>query len=378
MKRQSTVIALLMLAALLTCVQAMAEDTLILPASLKIIEAEAFLGSPAKQVILPEGLEEIHSRAFTEAAVEAIHLPQSLRSIADDAFDRKPAEVSAVPGSYAYDWAVGMGWLQAAPIPVTYRALVIGNVYDNTSALSTLWGCDGDRITMTHMLQSMSATPYTVTTMRNLTSDQIISAIDTAFSGANSNDVSLLYYSGHGFTGTGALVGTDRQGVSFAALRNVLDRVPGRKIIILDSCYSGQAISRATEAEEITAADLDAVNRKVISAFAADSTAVARSGELASNSYYVLTAASKDQLSWGNQYYGFFTYCLEYSSGWNAKNDSREDFLAGDKDADGCISLEEAYTSTEFYLDALGFRSDQVQQRTQIYPTGSSFKLWGR
>lgn len=266
----------------------------------------------------------------------------------------------------------------------TYRALIIGNVYDNNSNISTLTCCDGDRTIMTNLLnQSVTGTRYQVTTRRNLTASQILSAIPTAFSGADSNSVSLFFYSGHGFSTSGYLVGTDGSGVSFAQLKSALDAIPGKKIVILDSCFSGQAIGKsagdALEAEDITVADLDAFNQSVINAFASGSSeSTEKSGELAASNYYVMTAASKSQTSIGYSSYSLFTLYLAMGSGWNGRSSTRLSTLYADTNGDNKITLNEAYTKTEEYVAEIRASNSNVTQRTQVYPTNSSFVIWGR
>ena len=61
--------------------------TLELPASLRIIDEEAFSGDRyLERVIVPEGVKEIRSGAFAFTNVWEIYLPASLNFIADDAF----------------------------------------------------------------------------------------------------------------------------------------------------------------------------------------------------------------------------------------------------------------------------------------------------
>ncbi|MGN1021545.1 MAG: BACON domain-containing protein [Aristaeellaceae bacterium] len=92
---------------------ALAEAVLAMPASLRVIEAEAFCGSAAiDSVVLPEGIQEIRSRAFADSSLSEINLPASLTFIADDAFDGlETLKISATPDTYAYQWAVGHGYL---------------------------------------------------------------------------------------------------------------------------------------------------------------------------------------------------------------------------------------------------------------------------
>lgn len=90
--------------------------TLDIPDNVLIIEQMAFYGdSSLDVVVLPEGVKEIREKAFAESSVRKINLPASLTSIADNAFDTdKNIKISAVKGTYAYDWAVGKGFNVAA------------------------------------------------------------------------------------------------------------------------------------------------------------------------------------------------------------------------------------------------------------------------
>lgn len=60
-----------------------------IPAGVKIIESDAFLGNRSlRAVILPEGIERIESRAFAGCSgIKAVWLPDSLTYIAPDAFE---------------------------------------------------------------------------------------------------------------------------------------------------------------------------------------------------------------------------------------------------------------------------------------------------
>ena len=124
-----------------------------------------------------------------------------------------------------------------------YRALLVCNNYPGTSL--ALPGTENDVAGMKAMLSRMSATPYRITTKSNLSAEGIASAITSAFSSATANDVSLFYFAGHGANAVGtsyhgALVGTGTTYLSVARLKTVLDQIPGKKIIIIDSCHSGQ------------------------------------------------------------------------------------------------------------------------------------------
>ena len=86
-RRLSVTLACMFVLTALVLSGAMAQE-IALPASLQIIEAEAFLGDDSiEKLTLPEGVLRIENRAFANSSVSAVKLPQSLIYIADDAFE---------------------------------------------------------------------------------------------------------------------------------------------------------------------------------------------------------------------------------------------------------------------------------------------------
>lgn len=254
----------------------------------------------------------------------------------------------------------------------TYRALLIGNYYDGD-----LPGCDRDANTMENMLKSMTATPYNaITKIIDADADVILSSIPRAFRGAKNNDVSLFYYSGHGAGKTGDLIGADWYGVSFKKLRTELDKIPGDKIVILDSCYSGNAINKG-EAEEET--EMEAYVDAAVEAFS--NSVTPKAGELSKGRYYVITACRKNQTSLsvgdsqGNSF-GLFTRYFEEACGWDEVGDCSLDMIA-DFNQDGMIALNEAYRKTSALVSAWADGDSKIQV-TRVNPEYSSFVLFGR
>lgn len=83
-----------------------------LPASLRTIEDEAFLGTAPETVLLPEAVTRIGSRAFADmSALREVGIPASAQFIAADAFGGTPAaRLYGVAGSYAEKWAETLGY----------------------------------------------------------------------------------------------------------------------------------------------------------------------------------------------------------------------------------------------------------------------------
>ena len=299
----------------------------------------------------------------------------------------------------------------------TYRALLIGNTYTGES--NELPGCDNDVDGMRTMLSSMTATPYSVTVKKNIRAEEILSSISSTFAGANYNDVSLFYYSGHGANSVdadgnptsyhAALVGTFQTYVSIARLKTELDKIPGKKVIIIDACHSGQFIGRDGTVTQVSSA---AFNSQVVNLFAnedqlsddisrtavvlaadgmellseeapafidrADDTNFAKSG------YYVITACRSEEKSVStgydsngdgkiDRYFGLFTYGLCYGNGWNLARNSAISSLNADLNKDNKVTLYEAYVYAKVMAN-----SHNPNQTAQIWPENSAFVLWGK
>lgn len=299
----------------------------------------------------------------------------------------------------------------------TYRALLIGNTYTGES--NELPGCDNDVDGMRTMLGRMTATPYSVTVKKNIRAEEILSSISSTFGNASYNDVSLFYYSGHGANSLGAdgnptsyhaaLVGTFQTYVSIARLKTELDKIPGKKVIIIDACHSGQFIARDGMVTQVSSS---AFNSQVVNLFANDDqlsgdvsrTAVVlaadgsellseeapafidRAGDtnFAKSGYYVITACRSEEKSVStgydsngdgkiDRYFGLFTYGLCYGNGWNLARNSAISSLNADLNKDSKVTLYEAYV----YAKVMA-QSHNPNQTAQIWPENSAFVLWGK
>ena len=314
------------------------------------------------------------------------------------------------------DWSDELAYTHQEAVG-TYRALLIGNTYTGES--NELPGCDNDVDGMRTMLGRMTATPYSVTVKKNIRAEEILSSISSTFGNASYNDVSLFYYSGHGANSVGAdgnptsyhaaLVGTFQTYVSIARLKTELDKIPGKKVIIIDACHSGQFIARDGAVTQVSSS---AFNSQVVNLFANDDqlsgdvnrTAVvlaADSSELlseeapafieradstnfAKSGYYVITACRSEEKSVStgydsngdgkiDRYFGLFTYGLCYGNGWNLARNSAISSLNADLNKDSKVTLYEAYV----YAKVMA-QSHNPNQTAQIWPENSAFVLWGK
>lgn len=314
------------------------------------------------------------------------------------------------------DWSDELAYTHQEAVG-TYRALLIGNTYTGES--NELPGCENDVDGMRTMLGRMTATPYSVTVKKNIRAEEILSSISSTFGNASYNDVSLFYYSGHGANSLGAdgnptsyhaaLVGTFQTYVSIARLKTELDKIPGKKVIIIDACHSGQFIARDGAVTQVSSS---AFNSQVVNLFANENqlsgdvsrTAVVlaadgsellseeapafidRAGDtnFAKSGYYVITACRSEEKSVStgydsngdgkiDRYFGLFTYGLCYGNGWNLARNSAISSLNADLNKDSKVTLYEAYV----YAKVMA-QSHNPNQTAQIWPENSAFVLWGK
>lgn len=314
------------------------------------------------------------------------------------------------------DWSDELAYTHQETVG-TYRALLIGNTYTGES--NELPGCENDVDGMRTMLGRMTATPYSVTVKKNIRAEEILSSISSTFGNASYNDVSLFYYSGHGANSVGAdgnptsyhaaLVGTFQTYVSIARLKTELDKIPGKKVIIIDACHSGQFIARDGAVTQVSSS---AFNSQVVNLFANDDqlsgdvsrTAVVlaadgsellseeapafidRAGDtnFAKSGYYVITACRSEEKSVStgydsngdgkiDRYFGLFTYGLCYGNGWNLARNAAISSLNADLNKDSKVTLYEAYV----YAKVMA-QSHNPNQTAQIWPENSAFVLWGK
>ncbi len=254
---------------------------------------------------------------------------------------------------------------------IKYRALLIGNNYEGTE--SELDGCINDSTAMEGMLEGLSNS-YTVTRKNEVTAGGILDSIPVAFKGATENDVSLFYYSGHGVydfydeegteptDATGALCGIDcddyyydSEGydgyVSMEELAAQLSKVPGKIIVILDSCHSGASVGKGVGRKgAITdAAKMKAFNRSAIQAFSGYKLHPSNTkfGELGNENKFIVIAAATYTMSSYDTYEPMglhsFTYHLLTGVGCSYPYGSYTGYMPADTNSNSEITLYEAY-----------------------------------
>ncbi|MBR0205526.1 MAG: leucine-rich repeat protein [Clostridia bacterium] len=247
--------------------------------------------------------------------------------------------------------------VKSAPDTVegSYRALLIG---ENEYSSDPLDGCVNDMSAMAGMLRGLK-NKFSVRTLPNSSRSKIMTAIDSTFSDATSESVSVFYYAGHG-SSSGAICPISGGNITFAELASKLNAIPGRVIVILDSCFSGAAINKSGNGQD-TDQMIQAYNQAAIDAFSGYRLpANEKSGELAKNKFVVITAASKTETS-SDWYFdnsgipqGEFTAALIQGMGCTYPSGAYTRHMPADADGDNCITLREIYEyarDTALYWD---------------------------
>ena len=203
------------------------------------------------------------------------------------------------------------------------------------------------------------------------TKSNILQSISSTFSGADSNDISYFYFSGHGsrlentsYIGPADITSFVDSAISVDELESALSAIPGIKVVFLDSCYSGGFIGKAIDETTVSKEKLESFNDEIINIFSGAES----KGLLTTNQYKVLTSCHYYQLCWEIQPgegdpFGVFTMALCTGCGYYGN-------YPADINLDTRVSLQEAY----LYVRDWVF-SYKISQDVQIYPNYSTFTI---
>ena len=197
----------------------------------------------------------------------------------------------------------------------------------------------------------------------------ILQGISSTFAGADSDDVSYFYFSGHGsiIRNTSYICPADATSsfesfISVDELETALSAIPGTKVVFLDSCHSGGFIGRGEGETLILEEELKSFNDEIINVFSQ----AQLKGLLTTNQYKVLTSCHYYEPCYEIQPtdgdpFGVFTKALcegcSYSGNYPA-----------DTNLDTKVSLQEAYLYIRNWVFYYG-----VVQDVQVYPNNSTF-----
>ncbi len=273
--------------------------------------------------------------------------------------------------------ALGAPALASSDGTTSYRALLIGN--SSYASLTDLTSCAYDLSQMKSALQSGSVVYSKVSSRSNLTQTGIASAVSDVLNwGQDEDDVTVIYYTGHG--ASSGLAGTDYStstgsGIySFTNLQSVLSNVPGKVIVLMDSCESGGLLDKS-------ASDAGSFTDNAIAAFSGSSSGLSAKAITSGDKFHVIASSSKTQSSFAiDDKYGLSTWALCEAMGWSHNGSSSGNkltHLEGDANGDSTVTLSEAYSYASAAVSDL-LAKYGYEQDMQIYPTGSAQKLISR
>jgi hypothetical protein len=273
------------------------------------------------------------------------------------------------------------------PPSSVYRAFLVGvgdyqyfpDAHGNTDLPSPPFDVDRMHDTLNHSASGFSS----ISELMDLqaTKAAILNGITNAFSGADSDDVSYFYFTGHGINsdGVSCLCPTNvsyysplSSYISTNELEAALSAIPGIKVVFLDCCHSGGFIGKQIKEEEIISTAQE-FNDGVINVFL--------SKDLTGSQYKVLTSCHSSQVcvelipSEGDPF-GLFSGVLCEGCGYDTYIHS----YPADGNGNGEITLHEAYTYTYETVNAIAAELNyiygwNIDQDTQVYPLSSDFVI---
>ncbi len=255
---------------------------------------------------------------------------------------------------------------------VTYRALLVGN--SSYANLPNLPSCAYDAANMRDALRSGSIGYGTILVRENQSAVGIQAAVNGMLSwGADDDDVTVFYYSGHG--ASSGLAGVNYNGgsdiYSFSLLQSTLSNVRGTVIILLDACESGGLINKRAAASGSFA-------ENAVAAFSEAGSGLAAKAITSGAKFHVIASSSQTEDSYASSgsgaSYGLATNYLCEAMGWQhsgaAAGGNRLSKLEGDANGDGTVTVGEAYAHAAAEV-ARSLKGTKYQQNMQIYPEGS-------
>ena len=309
----------------------------------------------------------------------SIYLPDSASEYDDDYDDLQFAidtqwdeflkSSGVVPPSSVYrGFLVGVGDYQYFP-----------DAYGNTDLPAPPFDVDRMHDTLNHSGSGFSLINELIDLQA--TKSAILNGIATAFSGADSDDVSYFYFSGHGmnYSGVSYLCPTNvsyysplSSFISTNELEAALSAIPGTKVVILDCCHSGGFIGKQMQEEKIIS-NAREFNDNVINSFL--------SRDLTGSQYKVLTSCLSTQvcvelIPGEGDPFGLFSGVLCEGCGYNYYT---HPYFA-DGNGNGEITLHEAYTYTDEQVTIIATALNDlygwnIDQDTQVYPLYSDFVI---
>lgn len=146
-----------------------------------------------------------------------------------------------------------------------------------------------------------------------------------AFSGSTDKSVNYIYISAHGQNPSGNnyedfyFTLNSRESMSFRKLVSILDKVKGRKVILIDVCYAGQVVNMFQNRPDLLGDNY--------------------------RNYQIIASAQKDTVSWMSDM-SMSTYSWALAMGFDPKKQEQCSY-GSDYNGDGIIMMDEFYNYSE-------------------------------
>lgn len=252
-------------------------------------------------------------------------------------------------------------------LPPQRRALVLGEtsspavpILDVTSMVEMFRHCTFSEKTMLEIVQ-----------YNDRTKAEITNQIKSMFSKNTESDISYIYFTCHGSSNGGIYIGSDGGFYTPGELRTLLDgHVKGDIVLMLDCCYSGNAVRSSGTSEE----NADFADVFMEEFFTSDEMVDGdpQSGELAAARYHVICSSAKDELSYTSGGAGIATRYWEFGCGWDELQGIQTSLLA-DVNSDNQVTLAELYGYSSKEL-----LNKNLNQHIVVYPESDDFVVAGR
>ena len=235
---------------------------------------------------------------------------------------------------YGNDYQYGSGVFYENGAPAGNAPVLKGTVNDAYQvglalcALAQKAGYEYDGIFMTGN-ESRSVSDPNVQVVNNVYKTQLVTVLENLAQKAESSDITIIYYSGHGLGEDKQLpYGSDPSVNSYMALRRDLktsilyplsyfmDRVeaiPGTKVVLGDFCYSGALVKQGNVS--FTSGEYSGIDAlTLLTEYSSDIKE--------SPSVFCLSAARYDEKSWepGDGRHGYYTSALLEALGWDEES----------------------------------------------------------
>ena len=257
-----------------------------------------------------------------------------------------------------------------------HKGLLIGITdYDSASDLNLT---DDDAINMKTALET-TIFGYDLNILLDRVVKEDIDSLITNVQGLNENSVFTFFYAGHGgysySTNESYLFLSNGYRLYMSELRELLQQLPGKKLVVIDACNSGnftQLLPGRDMATAIRQAN-DQFNSGVISTFSQTT----RNGE---PEFYVMTGSNISQSSWENSILqnGVFSFFLLDGIGDVGIDNPEEAFdytFDADINNDRIVTLSEAHAYAAPNVEQFVHDLNGYHQSVQVFPLESGFAI---